>query len=787
MTANNQVQLELATANERDLVAREYFGKLLERHRLGSSENDIRNAFRDFLIRAEIVSDESEIVTETRPASDSRNKVDLYVRNTYVEFKRNVLKGGVIDPGAIHQLDGYILENAKAGNGIQNGILTDGLNYLKRSVGDNVLPIVTDSRHEVFDRSSQGTRLYEYLDQIIDTQADNIAPSAEMLTKHFGPTSDAFKTATALLTDAHRTTRSLPTVAVKRKLWQELLQVAIGQNSVDDSEDNDWLYIRHTYLTALVGIIVQAHFGINVAHYAKAEPGNLLRGEILRQHTGLKGITESDLFSWPLETGEHSYLTVIASQVSRFNWEEDASGLAATLYQNTISQEERKRMGEYYTPRWLAKAMTQELISDPANTKILDPACGSGTFIETTVQHVLAHTQDLPPIERLTKLQENIAGIDLHPVAVQLAKATWVIASHDAIDAARRSGASTGTVTAPIHLGDSMQLRYDNSELDSRGYITLDTGESLPDHAGSVRFQVPLTLARDGERFDSLMMAISSAIERGDDTRQVLDSFRVSEVDDRQTMEATVENMRALHECNRNHVWAYYLRNMTRPMVIAEGKVDVIIGNPPWLTYDQSADIIREEMKSLSQGRYQIWAGGPNAPHQDVATLFYCRMAELYLNEKGKIGMVLPHSVLRTGHHLKWRNAYYESKRQSRSNEAKQAMSFDFSLKVPWDLDNLEPNDFFPIASCVVFAQTQVDEAMQKCMKGCKGTCPREGGHLEWAYRFGERSAQSCGPDSQRRHFSFTICQVRQSRTDHYGSPSFLCEAYSQQEQVRPA
>ena len=195
-----------------------------------------------------------------------------------------------------------------------------------------------------------------------------------------------------------------------------------------------------------------------------------------------------------------------------------------------------------------------------------------------------------------------------------------------------------------------------------QGYITLDTGESLTGHSGSVRFQVPLSLARDTEHFDNLMMEISRAIERGDDTNRVLDDFKVWDSTERQTMTTTVANMKALHDASRNHVWAYYLRNMTRPMVMAEGKVDVIIGNPPWLTYDQSADIIREEMKALSESRYQIWAGGKNAPHQDVATLFYCRMAELYLKEQGKIGMVLPHSTLRTEHHLKWRNAYYETK-----------------------------------------------------------------------------------------------------------------------------
>ena len=694
-----------AAGTEREAVARDYLGKILERHEQGASENDIRSAFRDFLVRTEIAGDESEIVTETRPAADSRHKVDLYLRNTYVEFKRSIIKGGDIDPDAIAQLDGYILENAQAGNGIQNGILTDGKHFLKRSVGDVQSPTDTKSTRRLFDKPEQGTRLYEYLYEIIDTQTEDIEPSAKNLLRYFGQESDFFKTATSLLYEAHQKHREAPTVAVKRRLWRELLQVAIGQNAVDDSPEYDWLYVRHTYLTSLVGVIVQAHFEIDVARHAEAEPTLLVNGEILRQHTGLKGIVESDLFAWPLETGQHSYLLNIARQVAKFSWKGDYDDLAATLYQNAISADERKRLGEYYTPRWLAQAITEELIDDPLNTRVLDPACGSGTFLTAAAEHLINRAGNLPAGQLLAKLQENVAGIDLHPVAVQLAKATWVIASRDVIMAARHAGQADGLITAPVHLGDSMQLRYNNSELDAQGYITLDTGENLPGQSDTVRFQIPLSLARQTEDFELLMLAISDAIQRGDDARRTLADFGIAEGAERDTMDAVIANMQALYDDGRDHVWAYYLRNMTRPRVISEGKVDAIIGNPPWLTYNQSADIIREELRAMSETRYQIWAGGNNSANQDVAALFYCRAAELYLKPEGKIGMVLPHSVLRSGQHLKFRHACYEAKRPPRSRAPQQALSFDFSVKAPWDLDNLEPNNFFPVASSVVFAR----------------------------------------------------------------------------------
>lgn len=307
--------------------------------------------------------------------------------------------------------------------------------------------------------------------------------------------SAAFQTAAALLSRAHSDNRDNPTVAVKRKLWKDLLQVALGEDSVDDSEDNDWLFVRHTYLTSLVAVIVQAALDIDVKESADNNPADLLTGETLRQKTWLKGIIESDLFTWPLEVDETEYLRTIAAQVAGFNWSQDSGELAATLYQSAIEPDERKRMGEYYTPAWLADAMARELIADPANTRALDPACGSGAFIGAAVRHIIAHTAGLPPQERLAKLQENIVGIDLHPVAVQLAKATWVMSSRPVIQAARAAG-GVDEIVAPVYLGDSLQLRYDNSRLSAQGYIEIRTGETVDEAAGEIVFQAPLKLAR---------------------------------------------------------------------------------------------------------------------------------------------------------------------------------------------------------------------------------------------------------------------------------------------------
>ena len=237
--------------------------------------------------------------------------------------------------------------------------------------------------------------------------------------------------------------------------------------------------------------------------------------------------------------------------------------------------------------------------------------------------------------------------------------------------------------------------------------ITVHTYEGL--HGGE-DFTLPLSLVRDAGRHDNLMLALSEAVVReGDAVVSVLNNQELVEDSERADIEAMAGTLQRLHEEGRDHVWLYYLRNMVRPFSIAEAGVDVVVGNPPWLTYSRSSDIVRQELRDMSRQRYQIWTGGRQSPHQDIAALFYCRAVELYLRRGGAIGMVMPHSTLRSGQHLKFRQGAYEEKRTGRGAKTSsvQGMLLDFSHKVPWDLDHVDDSclQSFPMPACVVFAR----------------------------------------------------------------------------------
>ena len=165
--------------------------------------------------------------------------------------------------------------------------------------------------------------------------------------------------------------------------------------------------------------------------------------------------------------------------------------------------------------------------------------------------------------------------------------------------------------------------------------------------------------------------------------------------------------MQRLHSEGRNHIWAYYTRNLVRPVALSLSKVDVIVGNPPWLIYRNTASTLRSELERQSKDLYGIWVGGRHANHQDISSLFFARSADLYLKDGGVIGMVMPHSALQTGQHSKWRTGAWQAKPSGRGRNRTpgRTLAVDFGHKTAWDLEGLEPNTFFPVPASVVFAR----------------------------------------------------------------------------------
>ncbi len=662
--------------------------ELLHWHGSSAHEDNVRSAVRNFLIGTELTEFyEIESEASPNPQRIKRSRVDLVLSDAFIEVKTRI--GVAADaatpaPDHVAQLDGYLDSSPD----VNLGVLTDGRHWLRRTTGQTQVPTAYPWAF-VLNEPDDAVELYRWLNEYIFSGLRAKPIDANTIGTEFGPASPVYATHIELIRRLFERHRDDRTVAIKYDLWQELLEVALGEVvGTEATESLHSLFVRHTYLVTMIGMVTQATYGVDIEHLSAQDPMDLLVGRLFAADTGLVGVIETDFFTWLGEVdGGVDVIREMAAWTASYDWSTAELGMASTLYQSVIPPAEREQLGEYYTPDWLAEAMVMEAVTDPLAQRVLDPACGSGSFLVAAIRHLLvaAHEGELTPAETLATLRGNVIGVDVHPVAVHLARSEWVLAARDAI--ATVDGRPD--FTPPVYLGDSLQLLTTSDQLLGRAEVAIPvTGDPL---RRELRF--PRSLIERPEVFDSVMEQVASQVRVGGDPRQALEDSGISDAE-RAALAPALDLLEALHTEGRDHIWSYYTRNVVRPLVLAEETVDVIIGNPPWITYNQTVDRLRERLRELSAG-YGIWKGAQFATNADLAALFFTRCADLYLAPGGVCAMVMPHSALAQGHYSKWRTG--------RWNKPDAPLNMNLAHSLPWDLETLDPNDFFPVPACVVY------------------------------------------------------------------------------------
>ena len=624
-------------------------------------------------------------------ASGNKGRVDLSIdsHRLYIEVKTRVgtASGGAEpNPDNLEQIDGYLASSADPAT---IGVLTDGKHWLIRTCGDEPEIVRGPPFRHTFDTPEEWLALFEWLRDQVFAQREKTPATPEAVGRSFAPETVEYESAVSAIRSLYQDNKAAETVKIKRRLWESLLSVALGEM---DGVDLDDLFVRHTYLVTVIGMITQASFGIDIEALAANDPDDLLRGDTFRDSTGLVDIVESDFFAWLVEVNGQETIRRIARHVGSFEWGETQADLASVLYQTVIPSSERQKLGEYYTPPWLAAAIVESAVAEPLSDRVLDPACGSGSFLVAAIRHAVeaARQAGLSDAETLARLQKQVCGIDVHPVAVHLARAAWVMAAKDVISAA---AGGIADVAVPVYLGDSLQLLHDTqSFLTIEDVVVPATGDPK---GRSLTF--PLSLVKRPQVFGPLMGRIAADIAAGDGPGHALQEFAEHlDTHEVEVMATTAAKLADLHADEMNHIWAYYTRNLVRPIVIAEEKVDAIVGNPPWLTYNKTRRDLRKALDDLGKKQYAIKPAARYMTQFDIAGLFVSRCTDLYLRPPngdrlgGRLSMVLPHSALIAGQYEKWRNGQWG------------AVSTDLSADLPWDLEKLQPNDFFPVPASVI-------------------------------------------------------------------------------------
>ncbi len=146
-----------------------------------------------------------------------------------------------------------------------------------------------------------------------------------------------------------------------------------------------------------------------------------------------------------------------------------------------------------------------------------------------------------------------------------------------------------------------------------------------------------------------------------------------------------------------------------------ENRVDVLLGNPPWLTYSRMPADMQKIFRDMSTAM-SLWHGKTVAPHQDLSSLFVARAVQKYLRVDGTFAFVMPNAALDRGYFKGFRSGLYPDPSEVT------AIAFTGS----WDLRRLRPH-FFPRASSVVFGTRTVDIAKRLPVETTRwtGTFPK--------------------------------------------------------------
>ena len=173
------------------------------------------------------------------------------------------------------------------------------------------------------------------------------------------------------------------------------------------------------------------------AEIFKMMPSNSIFADI-----GLKNFFESDFFWWftdewsiSLEEAIYSILKTLDNYQLIFSsiHLNGSRDVFKGLYENLIPRTVRHDLGEYYTPNWIAEYIINN-IELHRDTRILDPSCGSGTFLIHAINRIRRqYGSTMKKLDLLQLISNQIVGFDLNPIAIITARANYLIAIADLI------------------------------------------------------------------------------------------------------------------------------------------------------------------------------------------------------------------------------------------------------------------------------------------------------------------------------------------------------------------
>jgi Eco57I restriction-modification methylase len=568
-------------------------------------------------------------------------------------------------------------------------VTTDGIRFVTYSpiVADPTAKDVTpDDVHLQILEESDWTKLKPYevfywLDRYF-LRKEILHPTSETIVRDFGARSHAFQTAMSALLTLWQEIKAQSAFAVIYDSWEKYLRIVYGSEIVGDE-----LFVRHTYLATLAKLMSWMRISESTSLPNDGQIVEMLEGRLFKAQ-GIENFIEEDFFSWLARTEAVKVgvgvVRWLFSLLQNYNLRELSEDVLKSLYQELVDPETRHDLGEFYTPDWLAHRIVRKLLDVNPRGAMLDPACGSGTFLYLAIREKRERLRD--SLETLLHILDSVYGADIHPLAIIIAKTNYILALGDLLKKRR------GTIMIPIYLADTLKLperfmkgpQYE-IRLDSR---TIYVHEMLLENLDLYDQAIELTkeFARQNkgkpialEPFRNFLVAQHFPASNNDALVQALYTI--------------AETLKYFIDTDRDTIWAFVLKNIYKPLFFKR-KFDFVVGNPPWIAFRFMEPTYQAFLKRQITNEYRLLTGhGELITHLEVATLFLVRAADLYLNSGGTIAFVLPRSLFSADQHDGLRKRTFKF-----SEDEKQNL---FWHEV-WDCENVAP--LFNVPACVLIA-----------------------------------------------------------------------------------
>lgn len=388
----------------------------------------------------------------------------------------------------------------------------------------------------------------------------------------------------------------------------------------------------------------------------------LEEGGIFRS-IGVRNFLEGDLFSWYIQAwndGIYRAIQQIVKYLNDYDPEtmeiapDETRDILKKLYQYLVPKQIRHDLGEYYTPDWLAERTLNQVgygakDKDLFKKRLLDPGCGSGTFVILAIKRAKDHAAlyGIDPALTLQYITMNIMGFDLNPLAVISARTNYMMAIADLLKYKK------GEITIPIYLCDSInppQARVAHEQTffqEKKPYeVRTSVGTFLFSHSiiNKQRIQQLANLMEDGVKAGQSTKDFLKKVER--ELHLTSEEMKESESYLIETYEKLVE----LERKGINGVWARIIKNAFAPLFV--GQFDLVVGNPPWVNWEALPQGYRDDTKPLwvnyglfSLSGHEARLGGGK---KDISMLMMYVSIDKYLKNDGKLCFVITQTLFKS-------------------------------------------------------------------------------------------------------------------------------------------